>query len=336
MNSAHAIVTTYSISISTSNGDDGTLTKLGSRSTEGFQAAHACFSPDGSTYVIAHHNGGKLVFFDATNPVALAEPVLIIDPPEVVPGTRKDPVPNTFEIGVPSLHGVSYAPNGGKYLLCVDPQQNAVFTYSVNKMGRPTTNTAISQVECKTEKEKVGVVFGLLSYFLKLGPRPRRAVVHPNGKYMYVVHEATNYIQVYAINEEGTVSPKLLQEISCRAPIGWWVGLAITNASELQATEDYLIVSVRGMSALGGRCESSVRFFSYKENGAMLENAGTLQGIPAAVRHFYLKDNVLWVGINSSKTPLVLKYVKKEGDLFELTGQANVGMDVFCVTPKEV
>jgi 6-phosphogluconolactonase (cycloisomerase 2 family) len=71
--------------------DNGTLFQLGSCPTSGSQAAHAAFSPDSSTCVIAHYHGGKLVFIDTTQSTALAESLQIIDPPELVSGTRKDP-----------------------------------------------------------------------------------------------------------------------------------------------------------------------------------------------------------------------------------------------------
>ena len=90
-NEAEAVVTTYLIE------DDGTLTKLGSRPTGGHQAAQASFSNDASTYAIAHHNGGKLSFFDVSQPKALDEPISILMPPELEPGTRKAPVPGSLD-----------------------------------------------------------------------------------------------------------------------------------------------------------------------------------------------------------------------------------------------
>ena len=174
-NEAEAVVTTYRI-----DSANGTLTKLGSStSTGGHQAAHAVFSPDGSTYVIAHHNGGALSFFDTTKPDKLGEPVMIIFPPEIEPGTKKAPEAGKLDQGLPALHGISYAPDG-RFLVCADPVQNAVFTYAVDKQGIPTTpDEPTNQVVCETTKWAYGWVQRFLAFVLKMkSPRPRRAVVH--------------------------------------------------------------------------------------------------------------------------------------------------------------
>mmetsp|Transcript_12959 Transcript_12959/g.27989 ORF Transcript_12959/g.27989 Transcript_12959/m.27989 type:complete len:405 (-) Transcript_12959:15-1229(-) len=330
-NEAEAIISTFRVN------EDGTLTKLGSRSTGGHQAAQGVFSPDASTYAIAHHNGGKLSLFDVTKSEQLNEPVMVMDMPEIVPGTRKEPKAGSINQGLPALHGLYYSPNG-KYLVCADPVQNAVFTYSVDSKGLPTTpDNVISQVVCHTDVRPYATTQKLLAWLFGSGPRPRRAVVHPSGKYLYVMHEWTNYVQIYAIDEEGRVDPNLVRELSCVDPSlrKGCVGCAMTGVSELEAADDALIVSVRGTSACGGRAECSVRMFAYKDGGRDLECIGTLDGVPASVRHFYRKDNVLWVGINSSKMPLVQKY-EKQGEEWILKGEANVDMDVFCITPKDV
>lgn len=333
-NEAEAIVTTYRI-----DHESGTLTKLGSISTGGYQAAHASFSPDGSTYAIAHHNGGALSLFDVSKPSQLEKPPMVIYPPELVPGTKKAPEAGKLDQGLPALHGVSYAQNG-RYLICADPVQNAVFTYAVDAKGLPTSpKVPTSQVICETSKWAYAWIQRLLAWMLKMkSPRPRRAVIHPNGQYLYVIHEWTNYVQIYAIDEGGNIDPRLIGEVSCIDPSlrKGFVGIGMTAVAELEAWNDYLVVSVRGMSALGGRSESSVRLLAYKDGGSGLESAGTLRGIPAAVRHFYRKDDVIWVGINSSKTTLVLKYEKQVDGEWVRKGEADVGMDVFCVVPKDI
>jgi 6-phosphogluconolactonase (cycloisomerase 2 family) len=332
-NEAEAIVTTYRI-----DEESGTLTKLGSTSTGGYQAAHAVFSPDGSTYAIAHHNGGALSLFDATKPDQLEKPLMVVYPPEIVPGTKKAPEAGKLDQGLPALHGVNYAPNG-RYLICADPVQNAVFTYAVDAKGRLTSDEPTSQVVCKTSKWAYAWIQRLLAWALKMkSPRPRRAVVHPNGKYLYIIHEWTNFVQIYAIDDEGNMDPKLLGEVSCVDPslCKGFVGIGMTAVAELEAYSDYLIVSARGMAALGGRSESSVRLLAYKNGGSDLESVGTLEGIPAAVRHFYRKDDVIWVGINSSKKTLVVKYGKQDDGKWVREGEADVGLDVFCVVPKDV
>lgn len=332
-NDAEATVTTYRI-----DKESGTLTKLGSTSTGGYQAAHAVFSPDGSTYAIAHHNGGALSLFDVSKSSQLEKPLMVVYPPEIVPGTKKAPEAGKLDQGLPALHGVNYAPNG-RYLTCADPVQNAVFTYAVDTKGRPTSpDKPTSQVRCETSKWAFAWIQRFLAWVLKMkSPRPRRAVIHPNGKYLYVIHEWTNFVQIYAIDEGGTIGPKLLCEVSCIDPSmhKGFIGIGMTAVAELEAWDDYLIVSVRGMSALVGRSESSVRLLAYKDGGSGLESVGTLEGIPAAVRHFHRMDDVIWVGINSSKTTLVLTYKKQDDGGWVRKGEADVGMDVFCVVPKD-
>ena len=169
-------------------------------------------------------------------------------------------------------------------------------------------------------------------------PRPRRAVVHPNGAWLYVIHEWTNYVQIYAIDDDGNIDPKLHGEVSCVDPSlrKGFVGIGMTAVAELEACDDYLFVSVRGLAVLGGRAESSVRLLAYKNGGSKLESVGVLEGVPAAVRHFYRKEDVIWVGINSSNKTLVLKYEKEDGKNWARKGEADVGMDVFCVAPKDI
>lgn len=330
-NEAQAIISTFQVK------GDGTLTKLGSISTGGHQAAQGIFSPDASTYAIAHHNGGKLSLFNATKSEQLGAPIMVVEPPVLVPGTRKEPKAGSLDQGLPALHGLSYSPNG-KYLVCADPVQNAVFTYAVDGKGLPTTpDNVTSQVVCSTAIEPYAWTQRFLKWIFKSGPRPRRAVIHPSGKYLYVIHEWTNHVQIYAIDEEGQINPTLLNEITCVDPSlrKGCIGCGMTAVAELEASDDALIVSARGFSMCGGRVECSVRMLAYRDGGKNLESIGTLDGVPASVRHFYRTENVLWVGMNSSKTTLVQKY-KKEDKAWVLTGEADVGMDVFCVTPKDV
>ena len=54
------------------------------------------------------------------------------------------------------------------------------------------------------------------------------------------------------------------------------------------------------------------------------------------MRHFYRKEDVIWVGINSSNKTLVLKYEKEDGKNWVRKGEVDVGMDVFCVAPNDI
>jgi 6-phosphogluconolactonase (cycloisomerase 2 family) len=171
---------------------------------------------------------------------------------------------------------------------------------------------------------------------LGLKARPRRAIVHPNGKYLYVLHEVIGNIQVYPVSETGTMDPVCLQEITAVDPEAyqaWFIGVALSSGSELEAGPDNLYLSIRGMAAPGGRCESGLRLLSYHDDGARLE-LGDMIETPAAVRHFSKVGDTLWVGLNSKTKTLVQKYTKASNDdKFTLKGEANVGFDVMCVVP---
>ena len=317
-NAAEARVTTFHVDHAT-----GALTPLGpDASTRGFHAAHATFSPDGSLYVIAHHNDGKLVFFDATHDDApLQDPCHILDTPEVVPGTRRNARRKDAFPGLPSLHHIQYAPNR-KYLLTVDPSQDYLFTYTVDARGLPTSSHPTAMFSCRSEVPIHGWFQRLITqYVLKCQRRARKAVVHPNGKYVYVLYESINRLQVYSIDDEGTIDgTRCWQDVStvdydnnntwaassshrhpktsswrrrwCPIDTNTIIGITLQLASELYVTRDgsTLLVANRGDAKVPGLlsrgAENSIRVFSLHEQGRVLEHRGRLPGISGPVRHF--------------------------------------------------
>jgi len=256
----------------------------------------------------------------------------------VPPNELVEPKASKIGAGVPSLHGVSYSPNG-KYMVVAEAAQDAVFTYAVDERGRPTSDEPVSHVMSKSQLAVKGWFFSTVKAVVGIGFRVRRAVVHPNGKHLYLLHEALNIVSVYSVDEKGVIDPKCLQELPVTMSTPrLWIGAAFTIQGELAATEDGLVLSVRG-ERLGpfGYAESGIRCMNYLEDGAKLE-LGQLLGKPAAVRHFCLQgDAVLWAGLQSltKSAPYVRKYVKQEDGAYRMTGEANVGMDVMCVVVEK-
>jgi len=300
-NAQEACVTTFNIHEKT-----GLLTQLGiPASTGGYHAAHATFSSDGSLLVIAHHNDGKIVFFDTSEETAIKEPCCIMDTPEVVPGTRRTTKPNDGFPGLPSLHHVTYGPNQ-KYLLTVDPSQDCIFTYAVNEQGLPTSKQPTSILRCLSPHPIIGWFQRAISNLvLKCHQRARKVAVHPNGKYLYVLYESINRLQIYSIDAEGIMdASQCWQDVSTlesnatasdddgrtESCYDNMVGIALQLASELYVTKDgsTLLVANRGDTKvpLLARAESSIRAFRLDEEGRKLVPLGCLSGVDGPVRHF--------------------------------------------------
>ena len=354
-NASEACVTTYRID----SDKDGSLTKIGeSTFTGGYQAAHATFSPDSSLYLVAHHNDGKLVIFDCSNDKKpLTEPLLTLETPEMVPGTRRKAQRNNDFPGLPSLHHVQYSSNQ-KYLFTVDPSQDYIFTYKVNERGLPTTQQPTSSFKCYSDVPVYGLSQSIITkHVLKCRRRARKAMVHPNGKYIYLLYESINRIQVYAITEEGVIDEShCIQDMSTLDPSftssRWFpVGMTLQAAAELSISKDgtTMWVSNRGDTMLpGSRGENSIRVFSIQGDGRLLKPMGSLPGITGPVRHFITLDdsNNESNGIQrkEERTKLVAAVYKTNQCLqtyavgtgnntpnCSLLGEAKVGANVFCI-----
>ena len=329
-----------------------------SSSTGGHQAAHATFSPDGSLYVVAHHNDGKLVFFECKEETMLPkDPLMVIDAPEVVPGTRRCAMPNDPFPGLPSLHHVQYSPNQ-KFLYTVDPSQDHIFTYTVNERGLPTSQRPISMFKCYSEVPIYGLFQRIITrYIFKCKRRARKAVIHPNGKYIYVLYESINRVQVYNISESGSIDESCCcQEISTLDPTfvasRWYpVGLALQSAAELCISKDgsMLFISNRGDVILpGSRVENSIRVFSIDYDTGLLAPHGILPNIHGPVRHFMFLDNadgsssnhpiIIVAAINGS-TPHLRSFEEEKSTENESTKNyqvvgpsCHVTANVYCIT----
>ena len=317
-NAMESRVTTFRIQTSENN---GRLTQVGdSVSTRGLHAAHACISPDGSLLVIAHHNDGKLVFLNIRSPdekhhpIIQEEPCCIIDTPEVIWNTRRIPRRKDACPGLPSLHHIQYAPNNNnsnnnnthpRYLLTVDPSQDYIFTYRVDARGLPTSGIPVSSFACSSPAPIYGWFQRFITnYVLQCQQRTRKAVVHPNGKYVYVLYESINRLQVYSINNDGVVDQNkdgcwqdvstLADDDPCNRSPSWcptgMVGMTLQCASEVSVSPDgsTLWVANRGDVKVAGisRGESSICVFSIEDHGRRLVHQGVLPGVTGPVRHF--------------------------------------------------
>jgi 6-phosphogluconolactonase (cycloisomerase 2 family) len=337
--SAPAYVITFRIS----NELDGTLTKLGQVSTQSLQAAHVTFSPDQSHLVVAHYNDGNVVFFECTQDKALDDPIKILTTPEIQEGTRTSKNPNCL----PSIHHISYSPDGS-YLLTSDvSKQGRVWTYAVNQHGLPLDDTPTSSFK-PTIISPVDSWFGwLLKKTINFPEyRIRRTVVHPNGRFVYLLMETSNVLLVYEIDEHGKISADCLQEVPTIDPAYlqnkyWgnskWHGMAINSPSELYVTETELLVSNRCVKVpYLGFGESSIRIFDLVDNGARLVLKQVVETL-ASVRHFWKSQDCtkLYSGINFGKPEVVETFIRDNpNDNFRKVGEANVEMDVLCIVPK--
>jgi 6-phosphogluconolactonase (cycloisomerase 2 family) len=336
--SAPAVITTFRIV----NENDGTISKLGRVSTESLQATFATFSPDQSHLVVAHHNDGNVVFFDCTKDQALNSPVKILITPELKEGTRNSKFPNCL----PSIHHVSYSPDG-KYLLTSDvSQQGRVWTYAVDSHGIPTNDTPTSLFK-PSIITPVDPWFGwLVKKALSIPDyRIRRTVVHPNGGFVYLLMETTPVLQVYEIDRNGKILGDCLQEVPTIDPSylqnsyfgsSKWHGISMNAPAELYVTDTEVLVSNRCLKVpYVGYGESSIRIFQMTDNGAKLVLKQVLE-TPASVRHFWKNEDCtkLFSGINMGTPKVIETFVRDSpNEEFRKVGEANVEMDVMCIAP---
>jgi 6-phosphogluconolactonase (cycloisomerase 2 family) len=337
--SAPAIISTFRISSQT----DGTLTKLGQISTHSLQAAYVTFSPDQSHLVVAHHNDGAVVFFDCTQDKSLDDPVKILATPELQQGTRT----SKFPYCLPSIHHVCYSPNGAYMLTSDVSKQGRVWTYAVNSHGLPLDDTPTSSLKptviCPVDPW-VGWLLKTTMNFPKY--RIRRALVHPNGRFVYLMMESSNFLQFYEIDQHGKISADCLQEVPTIDPAYlrnsyWgnskWHGMAMNSASELYVTETEILVSNRCVKVpYLGFGESSIRIFDLVDNGAKLVLKQVVETL-ASVRHFWKSKDCtkLYSGINLGRPEVIETFIRDNpNDKFRKVGEANVEMDVLCIVPK--
>ena len=292
--------------------------------TKGLHVSHVTFSPDRfrfvqngnnevkgkkspSTMCVGHYMDGSLSFFDCSRDAALHEPIRVVMLPEVRPETRTTSFPNPL----PSIHHVAYNPHPTtihssidkkddedgdvpcKYLLVSDTsKQGRVWTFAVDSSGLPISSSPVSFRKVTyitppsgwlTRILTGGWVGGLADY------RIRRCVVHPNGRYVYMLLEFNAVIQVYEIDPfMGQISGDCLQEIPAIDPnyFGWKkTGVGVHASAELYATATEVFVSNRGFNFWGGAAESSVRIFSIENDGAKLVPKQLLE-CEGPVRHF--------------------------------------------------
>ena len=352
----------------TSDTGISSLEKAFELSSGGRQAAHAMFHPNMEgeklALAVAHHNDAMVTFFQLPKdsiPDALEDqPALTIELPELIPGTRHVLGTGTRGLSIPSCHQVYYAPNG-KYLLCVDPNQSAVITYPVDDTGLPTQQEPSSTFTCHTDVPPLGWVSGAIGKAMRVGCRPRRVAVSPNGKFVFILYETRNTIQVYPLdNESGKIDPEkngCMQEISTLEESlrsRKWIGMTMQACAEMIVYEDALYVSNRGtkVKMTGSASENSIKVFDIKDGGRLVVRQTVACEGP--VRHFQVfgvptetegddddgnivdgdaKDILLVAGTTKPASSLQT-FRRHHGDSaneFGLVGNADVGNSVLCV-----
>lgn len=332
------------------------LQKVTECSTAGREACHAMFYPrtDGQskvTLAVAHHNDATITFFQfPTNemPTDLdGQPALTIELPELVAGTRKILSTGNGRVAIPSSHQVYYAPNGN-YLLVVDPNQSAIFTYLLDDTGLPIkSQEPSSKFKCHTNAPALGWFTTAAKRVMGFSScRPRRVAVSPNNEYVFINYEPSNVIQVYTINTDGQIDVNgkgCMQETSTldvKLTKSRVIGFTYQAAGEMEVHGNSLYVSNRGTTIVAGRKECSVRIYDIRDGGRLaLPHAVVCSG---PVHHFcvYEKDGDDYLVAGTAKPTMALETFRRKHDdenaKYELIGEAEVGETVFCVVQGNV
>jgi len=330
-------------------------------STGGREAVHAVFAPtaadeDKVTLAIAHHNDGFVSFFQFPTkgmPESLMDqPTLTLELP-ALNESKKNMLPANMKrhgLSVPSSHHVFYAPSG-KWVMVVDPNQAVIFTYTCDpKTGLPSSENPTFAFECHTDAPALGWFSGVVGKIAGLGCRPRRVATSPNGKYLFVSYETRNVVQSYHLKDEtGQIDPDnkgLLQENSTLTPALTkqpFIGFAVQATAEMMVVNNSLYCSNRGGILVKGlgNSESSICVMEIRDGGRL--SSPKVVECSGPVRHFcvYTKgDHEYLVAGTCSKTEGSLQTFRRpkavEGAVFESVGQAEVGVDVFCVLPASI
>ena len=83
--SAESILTTYQIVQRADDDEFGWLIKFRSCTSGGYKDVQGKFSPDNSTYIMSHHCGGNIAFFDVAHPNEAPKLVQVVELP-TIPG----------------------------------------------------------------------------------------------------------------------------------------------------------------------------------------------------------------------------------------------------------
>lgn len=345
---SQAVVTTFSIVDQAT----GRLAKLGeSVKTGGLHAVHAVFSPSGDTLCVAHHNDGNVSFFDCSQPdqPLVGPPVCVLETPAIVPDTRTAQFPQCL----PSIHHAWYHHNksdtsngDGDYLLTSDAsRQGRVWTYAVDDRGMPVSKDSTSNLKVTYARSSPGWLARTLGrVVMGMEYRIRRAVTHPNGRYVYILMEINAVLQVYECDADGRIYGDCLQEIPTIDPAYFdgskWTGMSLNAPGELVVTDTEVFVSNRGLKAptslLPGRTEESVRIFRLQEEGRKVVPQQCVE-TKGPIRHFWLdKDaKTLFTATHVFEPFVVEKFVRQDEDgMFAKVGEADVGMEVVCLCVK--
>lgn len=330
-------------------------------STRGREAVHAVFSPhkhdaEQVALAVAHHNDQFVSFFTFSTkemPTSfLNQPVKTLSLPELDKGSRNhlDPQSSSMGLAVPSSHHVVYD-RLGKYMWIVDPNQSAIFTFACNpQTGLPVGDKPSSVFKCHTDTPTLSWFGSIVNNVIGLSCRPRRIALSPNGEYAFILYETRNTIQVYGVNPKtGAIDTDCLQEVNTldpsflKQPI---VGLTLQASAEMVVKNNSLYVSNQGcvFGGILGQGENSIRVFGIKDGGRLALNPKRRVQCNGPVRHFCVsqKDGKEIIVAGTSHPGKSLQTFVRDMDRslkedkpneFELVGQADVDVNVFCVLP---
>lgn len=155
------------------NKETGALKLLNRQETRGGAPCNIALSPDGKMVVTANYVGGNI----SVSPVKADGTLLPAS--QVIPFKGKSVVAERQD--TPHLHCVQFSPDG-KYLFATD--------LGTDKIYRLETNTSGKGNLLREES--------LTAFKVKDGSGPRHFVMHPSGKYMYLINELSGTVIVFS------------------------------------------------------------------------------------------------------------------------------------------
>lgn len=201
-------------------GEKGKLTYLNSQPANSLNPCHVSIHPSGKLAFLANYTGGSLT-------------VLPIDAAgNVQPATLTEQYsgdgPNKPRQDKPHIHCTSTTPNG-KFLYATDLGTDKLYNYRVDPAsGRVTANPSQSVFSTRP------------------GVGPRHMVVHPSGKFLFVINELDASLTALKIDKQGVLSE--IQSVPT-VPASF-SGQNTAAAIRLHPTGKFLYVSNRGYNGI--------------------------------------------------------------------------------------
>lgn len=198
----------------------GQLALLQMQPTHGKHPCHLSLSAEGTRLFAANYSEGTLTSFPVLHDGSIDAASTVI----AHQGSGPDPERQEG----PHMHFAGLTPDA-RHLCAVDLGTDQVAVYELDAHTQDVQNSP---------KYRIG---------MKPGSGPRHLAFHPNGRYVYVIHELSSEITVFEYSPEGT-SWKQLQLISTLP--AHFAGFNTTAAIHFSPDGGYLYASNRGHDSL--------------------------------------------------------------------------------------